>query len=124
MINNPQVPAASNSELRSRERARERVAGMLSRTTIATILAVAAVAALAITSLAQSERTQSSVSVQPASAQTLPASAPRDAGAVGRFVRPRGGRPGSVSPRRRSRLPYLAARLAALKSFVKRERLL
>jgi hypothetical protein len=59
---------------------------MLSRTTIATILAVAAVAALAITSLAQSERTQSSVSVQPALVQTLPASAPRDAGAVGRFA--------------------------------------
>ena len=64
--------------------------GVLARTTMATVLIVAAIAALAITSLIQSNKratAQSRVVVQPApSMATVPTSVPLDSGEVGRFA--------------------------------------
>jgi hypothetical protein len=58
--------------------------GVFARTTMATLLIVAAILALAVTSLADSERAQSNVPVQIALVQTLtiPASVPRHSGEV------------------------------------------
>ncbi len=60
--------------------------GVFARTTMATLLIVAAISALAITSLAQSERAQSSVSVQPESLRVVRASVPLNPAEVGRFA--------------------------------------
>ena len=62
---------------------------VFARTTLATMLIVAAISALAITSLAQSTdraANQSSVSVQTASMWAVPLSVPLDSGDVGPFA--------------------------------------
>ena len=83
--------------------------GVLARTTMATILLVAAIAALAITSLIQSNEraTAQSFSAVPAapSAATIPLAVPLDSGEVGPFAfghvefdqNPAGGVPGFSS---------------------------